>query len=154
MLLRLLPEQVAKQWDQVWPAIEYTLPEPISPSAGTNVLQKLMSGALTCWVVVDDGELKAIMTTAMQVDLSGRKSLLIYSLFGYEKVPIKTWVGAANALRNWARGLGCIDMIAYTDNDNSPVMKLVRVLGGNTDRIVVSIPIEEQEESKWAEEDQ
>ena len=147
MLLRLLPEQVSRQWEQLWPSIEFTLPEPVPQQAGTRILQAILAGIMTCWVVVDEGDMNAVIVTSFVTDPAGTRSLLIYSLYGYDMVKTELWKSSLHGLRRWAESKGCTEIIAYTDKDNVAVLRLAKAMGGTADRVVVSIPIEEQEES-------
>lgn len=139
MLLKVLPEQVSKEWEAIWPAIQSTLPYEVPPAGVTKALEAFMSELLQCWFVVEGDEICAICTTTIFSDPCGRRSLLIYSLFGYKPMQTEKWRDAMGDLKKWASAKKCEDIIAYTQNP--AIIRLVNQMGGDTSTAMVTIKV-------------
>ncbi len=145
MLIRLFPEQVSNHWDVVKPAIKNSLHFACESVDMNEVLTSLLNGSMQCWVSSRKSNgsnvLEGVVTTMISKDLFGEdKSLLIYSLFGYDMANREAWKGALKALITFAKASGCNRIIAYTNV--SSLIKLVEGLGGSADQRFVSIPVD------------
>ena len=131
-LIYLSPEQIAENWEEVKVAIEAALP-PMT-YANVDVLSNILKGILRkdvqCWGIYVKGDLKALATTTITVDLlSGVKNLLIYSIYGYEAIGIQTWLISLEQLRKYARSKGCHRLVAYTKEEK--IVRLIEMLKGD-----------------------
>lgn len=140
-MLKLLPEQVARYWDELGDAIISSIPPTVlySPDMRYLTLDAILSGRLEVWTFYkqpengDTVKILVIMTTAIVSDVgSSYKSLLIYSIYGYQQdVSPKDWLGGLNMIKAYAKSKGCKNVLAYSDVEN--IKKLVKVSGGNID---------------------
>lgn len=119
-----------EHWYTLRDAILAALPPTESPSQelAARVLRLLQEGSMQCWALMNGGRIAVIATTRIQNDLMGSRSLLIASLYGFERVPPEAWRAAMDTLRAYARGGGCTQITAYTADDRA--VDLARQLGG------------------------
>lgn len=146
MLNKLLPDQVATYWDLIKEAIERSVPpiEDEHPDKMNRILASLLSGRKQCWVSYrkDNGTkvLEGIVVTEILVsDDIAMRSLLIYSVFAYGKVPNETWTDGLKTIAKWATKMKCHRIIAYTDVPK--LINFVKMVGGEARYTFVSIPL-------------
>lgn len=144
MLVRLTPEQCARQWNVIKQAVASALP-PIALNEGTLqvVLEKLMSAEMQCWVSYREEKgrnvIDGVLTTCIWVDdYSDTKSLLIYSLLSSRSVT-ESWEEGTRALKKYASRHGCKQLIAFVNNPE--ILPLARRVGAEIIHFV-SIPLE------------
>ena len=143
MLIRLLPEQAARYWDDVKVAIEESLPPIVGMQSDrmSNILKSILTDEIIVWVSAEkDKNLSGIVLTTFTFDKpSGTKSLLIYCVYGYGEINRTSWIEAAETLRKFAVSQGCNRVIGYSDV--SSIIKFVEGIGGETKYRLLSIPI-------------
>jgi hypothetical protein len=124
MLLRLLPEQVARFWDEIKVGVEAALP-PIageSEDRMNNILTSILSEGIVCWLSYrkheDHKEVTAIMLTQIVADAPSKtKSVLIYALYSPDdSIGLDGWIEGYRALAEYGRSVGCSRITAYSDN--------------------------------------
>ena len=118
-MLRILPDQVAEQWNVIRPAIEASMPAYIreSETRMSNILTSIMVGNMDCWVIEEgDRTAQAILLTLFTMDPAGDKSLCVYSMYGYERVTIDIWKEVVECMAKWGRANGCFSVTVYSEN--------------------------------------
>ena len=142
MLTHLLPEQVADFWDIIKYALEESLP-PIageSPDKMNRVLSAALSGSLDVWASYTKEEVnkfEGIVTTQfLYDDASNAKNLLIYSIYGYEKINRSSWFQGLDTLVKYAKGNNCNQIIAYSSIKD--IIDTAKTLGANTEFTLLS----------------
>jgi hypothetical protein len=142
MLLKMLPDQVADQWETIWPAIEIVIPlHNRTEQSKSNILHNIMSGNMHCWVLKDDEDVDvyAVATTCYFYDPCGSRSLFIYSLYGIRPISLEMWGAAFETLESWARGNGCESILSHTANKR--MIQLIKYLGGDADEVIAILNI-------------
>jgi hypothetical protein len=147
MITILLPDQIARYWNILGPAIEEALP-PIASykeERMNKVLSSLLSGKSLCWVAhkVKDEQryLEALCITQIQHDtISMSKSLLIYALYAFAPISDETQFAGLNAIAKYAKSKGCENVIAYTQNER--IIELSKLHSGNTVQTLVTFDID------------
>ena len=148
MLLRLLPDQVAKYWDEIKGAIEASLPPVVGESDDkmNNILSTILVGGMDCWLsyrkLKEGFEVTGLLVTTVVVDnCSGTRSLLLYVLFSPEGVELGNdgWAEGFEALSKYGKSVGCNRITGYTDVDY--VIEMAETLGGEARYKFVSVPI-------------
>jgi len=144
MLLRMLPEQISKQWDLVRAAIEAANPPDVvlPEHKMTNMLSMLLNGDMQCWVLVGDEvrtDVYAIVTTLTYDDPFGEKQLFVYSLYAYKRPSRELWMDLINTLKRWGESLGCSNVTAYVRNKSE--IRLIERIGGDVETVLVRIPL-------------
>ena len=149
MLVRLLPDQVANNWDLIKYAInESMMPTVIgSPEKMNNMFGSLLIGKMVCWASVRTDEegmasnIEGIIITTVQTDgISGMRSLFIFCIYSFANESIDlTWREGLRKLTNFAISQRCDQIIGYTKNDN--ICKFVDRVGGDTSHRFVTIPL-------------
>lgn len=142
MLIRLLPEQIAFRWNIVKKAIVEASPPyaDTSHEAMNNVLMSLLNGSLQCWISVMEGKTDAIVTTCIEEDIHSKtKNLLIYSLYGLEKLTGRSWIEGLETLKKYALGEGCEAIIAITKEEK--IARVVERFGGDASWRYLRIPL-------------
>lgn len=119
MLVRLLPEQVEKQWDWIGGLIERTLVPTILPTNETffMILKAILEEKLVCWVYFKDDEPAAVVSTYESFDpIIGYSSLIIYSLNVFRQIGVGDITNAMETLRNYAEARKCPCVVAYSNH--------------------------------------
>lgn len=134
MLVRLLPKQITDSWNVIKYALKNSMPPQaeFSDEAANNILKALISGDMQCWTIASDNEVLGITITTITDDrCSGERNLLIYSVFGFKKIPDRVWRDGLDSLKKYAAGMKAKYIVALTVVDR--VKEIVRNLGGNAD---------------------
>ena len=147
MLLKLLPEQVSKWWDELREGIELALPPTVGsrPDRMNVLLASILDGELTCWAsyrksLDSPSDLIAIVLTTFTFDyISGTKNLMIYCLYAIKDTVPQDWADGVKDLSLVARSEKCNRIIGFTKLDY--ICKIVQSLGGDADQRFISIPI-------------
>ena len=147
MLVKLTPDQVNKYWELISFSIRESLP-PIAMGAEdrmSRILVSAMTGGLDVWMsmVKKTMQVDGVATTCVtRDDNSEIRNLLIYSVYGMGEGFVKnSWMSALKTFKDYARGLGCSRIIAYTDEDS--IKKFAEILGGETRYTFISFPVDE-----------
>lgn len=118
MLVALLPTQVPDFWEVIRPDLEENMP-PISdygPYDMNNILYGLMTGMMVCWIYTDrEQRMQGFLITTVLKDLSGVKSLLLYSIVLYTKESVD-WRHEFETIKKHARSMGCAKIAAFILN--------------------------------------
>ena len=144
MLVQLLPDQVAKYWEQIKFAVQSSFP-PTTTAAEINlnkVLQSLLVGNLVAWASIDKESKKivAIVTTTIMEDAcADSRNLLIYSLFGLSDVGKQNWVDGYTTLMEYAKAKGCSKLVGFTKVE--VIKKLAKHFGGDIENTLISIDV-------------
>jgi len=144
MLLRMLPEQVSDQWEAIRPGIESTLPYKVSEHNMNMLLEEFMIGNMHCWVLEEDDNIYAIITTKFSVDIMDRKNMVVFSVFGYRPATVDMWVESYNSLSRWAVANGCVSMVGQFDNETAE--SIVNNFNVSSTMSIVSIDLHKKEE--------
>ena len=104
----------------------------------------LLSDRAQCWLsYIRDGKKSRlegmVITRIVYDDVSETKNLLIYCLYGYEKVRMTAWKEGLKSLVKYAVSRDCEKIIGYTDVPF--IIKTVERLGGETNYTFVSLPV-------------
>ena len=131
MLVRLYPNQVADNWSVLSYGIQQSLP-PItyeSPKRLLKILEHIMLKEMDLWVGVEKEKVKGlILTTPIYESNSDVNDLLIYSIYGFDKLGIKMIKESIATLKKYAVNKGFKRITAYSNLDS--VIKMIRALGG------------------------
>ena len=143
MLIKLLPDQVSNNWDTIGYAIENSLP-PIAGESDekmNNILMALLDGRMDCWVSLNgDGRINGVVSTAvMYDDLSGVRSLLLYSIYAFGWAGEDTWAEGFETLKKYAKGKDCSNITGYTEFDS--LIRRAKDMGGEAKQTFVSLPL-------------
>jgi hypothetical protein len=146
MLTKLMPDQISNFWDIIKYAIEESLP-PIageSPDKMNKILAALLIGKAQCWASYEKTESEnrfegLVITKVIYDDASDTRNLLIYCLYGYEKVSKSNWISGFKSLVKFAIGQKCNQIIGYSDVPM--IIDLVKKLGGSTQYTFVKLPL-------------
>jgi hypothetical protein len=143
MLIRLLPEQIAKMWDRIRPCVQEAVPVigANDEEALVNVLNSLLLEESQCWINVEEASQKIdglVVTTELWDGPTRTKNLLIYALWASGIFAQEVWTGGLQTLINFAHGIGCKSLIGYTESES--VKKVVERFGGGVE-YCVSFPV-------------
>ena len=146
MLIKLLPDQVARYWSFIRPAIEGALPPTASGASDRmqNILTGVLTGDIVVWANVVDRDgaqvMNGVVSTMVQLEIgTGDKSLLFYTMFGYQNSLQRDWIDGIATLSKYAISEGCSRIVAYT---NVPGMvSMAERLGADTSFRFISFPL-------------
>ena len=146
MLTKLLPEQISKFWDVIRYAISQSLPPVVGdhPDKMNNILISAMEGSIDVWAsYVREGDktrFEGIVLTEFLYDRPSRtKNLLIYCIYGYDKVDKQSWTDGLSTILKYAKGANCNQIVAYTDAPY--IIEIVRQLGGEAKYTFISFDV-------------
>lgn len=121
MIIRLLPDQVAKFWEHVKWAVASTgrIPESVQGQFFNIGLQQLLTEKAQCWLCLsEERKLKAIFISRItEHPLHGVKQLQIYSLYGFERISDEDYEEGFNYLVTFAKNAKCKEIFL---NSNHP----------------------------------
>jgi len=148
MLTKLLPDQVSKFWDVISYAMEQSLPPTVgeNPDKMNNILMAALSGKLDIWASYrkDDKVNKfegIIATRIIYDDVTCMNNLLIYAIYGYNKVSEDSWNSGMKTLLKYAKTQKCSLIVAYSNEPR--VVEVVNSLGGDTSFSFISFNVDE-----------
>jgi len=144
MLIRLLPEQASRNWEEIKIGIEQSLPPIVGMQSDrmSNILRSIMLEEVTVWISANS-ENKSdgiVLTTFVFDKLSGTKSLLIYCIYGYGNSDRSSWEDGFETIKKFAVANRCNRLIGYTDVPS--LIKFAETIGGQANYRLVSLPLE------------
>ncbi len=110
------------------------------PDEMNKLLENLLVGKMQAWALLQDDDIVAMAIT-MAVSEPGTEThnLLLYSLYGYSFVRPETWKAGFVTLQTFAKGLDCVEIIAYTKVER--VVTIAKELGANTDYKLIKLGV-------------
>ena len=146
MLTRLLPEQISKFWDIIKYAVESSLPPTVSdhPDKMNRILSSALSGETTVWASYtrdeEDINFEGIgLTKFIYDDASGTKSMLMYCMYGYNKIADSSWPFVMDSLVKFAKSRNCSKIVAYSSIPY--IIERSKELGADTDYTFISFDL-------------
>lgn len=147
-MLKFYPDQVAKHWSFIRPAIESALP-PIgvqqdADARMSKVLESILSGRLVVHIffkLIDERPtISGVLTTGIMSTIDGSgDELLIYSIFGSDKISRHDIMEAFDLIKKYAKSVGCSVIIAYTNKDS--LKSFVKFKGGEASYTVLRMEV-------------
>lgn len=149
MLLRILPEQVVKDWDIISKVIEKSRP-PYVDSLYNELISALYSILIEesiIWGYYDsDNELRGLIMTTTHTDIVTKSNnLLIYALWVIRPMGLQAWRESAVILKRYAKGMGYKSILAYVQVPE--VVKLVKALGGDVSWTLAEFKLEDTDDN-------
>lgn len=147
MLIRLMPEQIAANWEFLSDNVVEAGPleNVLNDERLNNILNSLLIGDMQAWAEASATEtgfvIHAIVLTQILVnDAAGVKNLLIYSLVSVGDVfDLDTWNRGLLTLAQFARKNDCDNIIAYSDNPR--IIRLAERFKGDVSKRVIVVPL-------------
>jgi hypothetical protein len=142
MITKLLPGDISEYWD----IISYGLDRSLPPVAnGTermnNILASLLAGSMDCWIGSEGDKIVGMMITAVSEDVcSGTRDLIIYALYGYNRLPGELWVKGYSLLSRYAKSKNCGRITAYTNV--SSLIEISKRFGASTEYTYITVPLD------------
>jgi hypothetical protein len=93
-----------------------------------NLIQAVAVGKLQCWGIFKGKDIIAFATTLITVELWGERNLLIYSLTGFDNVPLAIWHKMLASVVDIAKKEKLSKIVAYSDN--ARVWQIITSYGG------------------------
>jgi hypothetical protein len=129
MLVRVLPEQVAENWQSLKPVILASLPPIVDDSGALSnehiaagIMKGLLNETIQGWIIakVDSGTQKqenvGFMSTTINRDLTtGIRNLLIYSFY-FTDPKYTDWADDFKTLKAFAKHQQCSNIDAYVED--------------------------------------
>lgn len=135
-MIRMYPDQVARHWEGLKPAIEGALPDITKATMDreTSIFKSLMAGQLIMHLLCDDATMliRGIMTTAIidTIDMVERQ-LLLYTAYAVGETKKEDWIEAWRLLADYAKGNNCTSVVAYTNQEK--ILSLAKMVGCKVD---------------------
>lgn len=143
MLIRLMPEQIAANWEFLKHQVVDSGPMETlgNDERFNNILNALLIDDMQCWVEAISDEkgfhIQGIaLTQILTNDIAGVKNLLIYSMVGVEELfDLEKWNRGLLTLAQFARKNGCQNILAYSNNPR--ILRLAERFKANTSQRVI-----------------
>ena len=137
MITKLLPEQIAANWEAIKRVVVRSHPPSVrvSEEVLANILEAAMQMEVQVWIQhesdfeKDLSSVQAVALTAVMTEpISREKTLLIYGLVALDRSGLD-WSEGMIALKKFAKSRGCSYVSAYSEVP--AVWKIVESFGGN-----------------------
>lgn len=118
-------DHISKYLNVILETVLSTLPPQNleSPTLRANITGALVDGRLQVWQILgkvkDTGQWRPVGygTTSIRPDeLSGQKSLLIYTLFSYAVIKDEAYQDFWKVIEAYGKDQGCVKVVLFTDN--------------------------------------
>lgn len=121
MVIKLLPEQVAK----LWHVIRFGIAESFVPRerASNEVLQRylvtLLSGERQAWAILNqDKGIAGVLVTRISIEgVTGERALSLDHIYAFEVLPKESWEFGWTVLEKFAKKNSCNAVVALTENE-------------------------------------
>lgn len=143
MLIKLEPGQVSRWWDAIRDVVRNGLPPTAvnDEERMANVLAALLSGRAQGWILMQDEQIVGVLVTMILFEeMTKSRVLLLYSFAGVAPVLRQSWQKALHELQQFAKGMECDKIGAFTTHAGIVQMLKQRV-DGVTEQIYVDIPV-------------
>jgi hypothetical protein len=117
MIWMLTEEEVAKHWDLIkWAA--YQVNKPLEPEKYfVGLLKEIYIGKAQVWFFADDQRnIKAIGISKIVADISGTKSILFDTAYGFSPLTPEERLEAYQVGQKFAQNMGITSIIAYVSH--------------------------------------
>lgn len=134
MIVKLLPEQITKQWDSIRYGIINAIAPIVDPTPDKikEVLCQLVTQDMQCWCLFEGDDIYGHIITSISVDINTKyRTLIIYSLFLFRKASPEMWEDGWSAIEKFAASNECNRVAAYTNSDS--IKSIAEKRGYNTD---------------------
>ena len=141
-MIKLEAAQIAEHWTIIKEALVAAPPLAGNPKGVYHrILSQLMSGAYSCWFLLDDQEaLKAcVITGFFHDDLSGQRNLLLYLVYGYAPLTKRDKARGALAIFKYAKAKRCSQIVGYTNG--GPLEEMILALQGDMSYKFFAVPV-------------
>lgn len=139
MLLRMIPEAVAKTWPEIRRNIEMALPEgEKTESTMNNLLEMILLGQAQCWTSYDSENNNKVnfigVTVPIHNGITGEKNLLLYNVTNSDdgmslKTSNRLWLEGLQAFTKYMKANGFSKLVSYFDDTNNRSFRLAKRFG-------------------------
>jgi len=108
-MIKLLPKQIAEQWDTIRAGLMISLPPIVKPDQAVmkDILSQLLCGHMQCWAIYQDSKLYGYTITYIATDNATKsKTLNIYSFYLDISIQELTWKQILEILIKFAKDSG------------------------------------------------
>lgn len=142
MVVKLTPDQISAHWNNLKITLIRAAPPTaeVSETGLNSILSKLLADEMQSWVFLEDSKIKATMFTMFVRDPGmDHFNLLVYSVYGLDKIVDELWKEAWGVVREFAKKCHCKKIIGFT---NVPrVVEVVEGLGGKAEFTLISLEV-------------
>jgi hypothetical protein len=134
LIVKLLPEQIAYQWDSIRCGVINAIAPIVDPTPENiqEILCQLLKQDMQCWCVFEGDDIYGHILTSISIDINTNfRTLMIYSLFLFRKAPPEMWEEGWSAIEKFAESNKCTRISAYTKDEN--VMSIAEKRGFSPD---------------------
>lgn len=147
MLIRLMPEQIAANWEFLADNVVEAGPleNVLNDERLNNILNSLLIGDMQAWAeatLEKQGFVihAIVLTQILNNEVVGIKNLLIYSLVSVgDAFDLDTWQRGLLTLAQFARKNECANILAYSDNPR--IIRLAQRFKGDVSKRVIVLPL-------------
>jgi len=123
MIIRLQPMQIPTYWEAIkYAAVNADKVEDEYVAKYTNrLLYHLLNGKAQCFIGFSNERIlqRILITRIITDEVRDEKSLFINCLYSFEIVSPKVWQAEFEAVKKFARSLGCTSITSWTINERA-----------------------------------
>jgi len=139
VILKLLPNQIARHWDVLSYAVAQTTVAgfEVTEEYLVDTAAKLISGQMQCWACYERDENKGlrigafIFTSIITDALTNTRNLLLAGVFVFDIKGIKVWQKGFSTLKEFGKVNDCRNIVFYTNIPD--LVKLAKTFGALTE---------------------
>ena len=146
MLTKLESNLISRYWEDIDAALRASVP-PLADAtddALNNIHTRLLQDNMQAWALVDMQEENTrvyalVITTIWEDPGTADRNLLIYALYGYNKIEEIMWKDGLETLKKYAKGTHCRAIVALTSVKR--IKDVVESLGGDASTYFITLEV-------------
>lgn len=146
VMLQLQPDQITILWDSIKETMLMSnlVPPDREEQYLNNVLEKCLSGKLSCWVIFqyvgEEKEIYSIVIMSINEDrLFGYRYVVVEGIFGYRKMTEEMACELGVQLKTYAKNVKCSAVKALTSSPKA--MRICELTGAVNVGVVYSLEV-------------
>jgi len=146
VLLRLMPDQITRYWEDISSAMVAAVPPlgKVDQAGLNNLLEAFLLEDLQAWILFEDKDgvaiIYALAVTKEWIDIGTKDtSLLIYALWGYSLVPDYLWNEGLETLKKFAQDRKCSRICAFSEVPR--IIEITKNLGWKTETRLLTLEV-------------
>lgn len=141
MLVKLTNNDIIFAWDMIKGSFEHAPNGEDLKAKADRVMERLLLGEGQAWFLLrEDIPVACALTFEMFDPFTGEKNLFLYYAYAFEKLTARDWVTAFVYLKNYAKGIGCKEILTYSKVPK--VIEMAEAVGGNSDARLLTFSTE------------
>lgn len=124
MIVRLMPEQIAEQWEAIKHAAcqSNAISKEIEVQYCNNLFELLLLEKYQCWLGFDTNEdgtktyVAILITALIRDDVTGKNDLLLYGMYAFRALDNSMLIEGLETMHKFAAANNCGKVFGFTNN--------------------------------------